>query len=655
MTNVRNEIIRFGTQVDKASIQKMQKELGMLDKAAEKPGKALGGGLLRALDNFAYRAARASAVIDRHLTKPLSKLGQTAVASMTEVFDGLGEIQTLLQGSLQETTSRMEDYKDGLFDLSTVVVKSVKDMTGGLYEYISAFQELPKTMQGFTIASKVATAGLTSTTQAVDLLSSVSLAYNDTSTEMQQKISDLSFETVRLAKTHIPELADNISKVAPVASIMGMSLEEVFAMTSTLIGVTGDTTEVFTQLRRVILSMQKPNQTMVSLLALLGYVGADAGKQIISERGLVGAINALNTGAKEAGVSVEKAIGRIQGIMPVLAFQADEINERFKSMYEAISDPGGATESALEKYLSGIAKPVKDLESVKLEFERISIELGERLIPYLIQFYNIATSMFEKLLNKASFPALDKMIKDIGAIADSIANLKEGTLDFIVSLVTKLMLFGPVLGIMSAFLFTFEGILKGGKVIQRALSPMVKNLKIMQIEGSKVLAVVTHVGKSITSLGLGTKLTLMAIAAGLVVWMAKTIGDKLYDKAKEASDILITEFENIKSASVELKRELDDLFAMVDAFEQKREAIQIRVALEKDLDKYRKNYEELQNEIAETEASIANILKLYGAQQTITGMPPSGAGKALQGYQDALKALKLASVEAAALIKQTRF
>jgi TP901 family phage tail tape measure protein len=410
----------------------------------------------QSLSTMAYRSARASALIDRYIVAPLQKVGRQAIQTASDVDKAFGEVQTLMEGSLIETTKRAELYRSELVELSTDVVKSVKDMTGGFYEYISAFTELSNTTEGFEIAAKIATAGLSTTTEAVDLLSSVSLAYGDTSTEMQQKIADLSFETVRLAKTHIPELAKNISKVAPVAAVMGVSLEDIFATSATLIGITGKTTEVFTQLRRVMTAMQKPNQTMVRLLESMGYVGYAAGKNLLADEGIVGAIQKLNQAAVASDTSIEKAVGRIQGIMPVLAFQSQETTERFNRMYDAMMNPRGATESALEKVLFGVAKQANAIERAKIQLENLSAELGRKLYPYLLRILEALADMLSKLLNKSTFPALETITSQIERLINAVANLSDKWVSRLTKLVMVLAGAAPVLGIFSTGLFAIE-------------------------------------------------------------------------------------------------------------------------------------------------------------------------------------------------------
>jgi len=597
----------------------------------------------KTLATLGYRAARTSALLDRHIVDPLKRIAQAAVDSSATLYRSLGEVQTLLVGSLTETTARMESFKSDMRVLSIEVVKDMNDLTKGLYEYISAFQELPNTMEGFTIAAKVARAGITSTKQAVDLLSSVSLAYGDTSTATQQKIADLSFETVRLAKTHIPELAANVSKVAPIFAIMGLEMEQLFGVASTLIGITGDTTEVFTQMRRVVLSMQKPNQTMVKLLNALGYSGAFAGKELLKDDGLVGAIKQLNTQAGEMGISIEKAVGRIQGIMPVLAFQLQSVQDRYESVMLSINKPGGATESALEKAIDGIATNATRLDRAKLALENIGRKLGDRLLPLLSRFYDLIVAMLEKLLSKQSFPTLERLLAQIGWLTTAIGDLSEGWTRFLTNVVVGSVVVSPALGMFAVLLFSIEtsitlargawvllaGTVKGVIKLLKVHNGLMNNLrfqlgritfqmrelrlgwKIATAEGLKgikrIKAAIALGGFKGTLLAIVPWVALIAVIAAAIfvlVKLNKHFRNKAIEFYSENAVTAAASFDELKSSIVNYADALTDLYSITDVFEQKLGFMELLVKKQAEALSIEAEMKALQSSLKEYQAGL---------------------------------------------------
>ena len=78
----------------------------------------------------------------------------------------------------------------------------------------------------------------------VNALAAVTKAYGDTSAGAVAHVSDLSFETIRLGQTTMPELANGIQKASGSAAALKVSQEELYAGFATLTGVIGNTDTV---------------------------------------------------------------------------------------------------------------------------------------------------------------------------------------------------------------------------------------------------------------------------------------------------------------------------------------------------------------------------------------------------------------------------
>lgn len=437
----------------------------------------------RSLDRLGYHMARTSALFERYLVKPLKNLSLEAIETANTFDKAFGEIQTLTTGTLDQSTARMMEFMDALEDMSTTYMRSVDDLASGLYEYISAFGDTANTLKGFEIATRMATTGFSSTTEAVDLLTTVGIAFNDTTLEMQDRIADLSFELVRLSKTHIYEIGENIGKLAAAASLSGVAIEEMYSATATLIGVTGDTTEVFTQLRRAVLSLQKPNTTMVSLLQNLGYEGARAGRRLIGEEGLVNALTMLLNEAQAAGVSIEKAMGRIQGIMPIFALSSKQIQNRAEVMRKYMNNAEGSMDRAFEKLREGIASQALEWEMISKRLENQMAELGRKIIPYLSDIKMAISDMFQALLDKDTIPAMDTLVDLFDRLTNIIKKLPKFATDIIQKFMTWGIVMTPIAALLSAIIFSYVTIIPiMGKFVSQVIKTTIA-LKAMSKEG----------------------------------------------------------------------------------------------------------------------------------------------------------------------------
>ena len=640
----RTPVIRLNIEINQ---QSMNKSIGGVGKVE------------RAIATLGYRAARTSALLDRHVVDPLKRVAQASIEATTSLDKSMGEIQTLMKGTVEASTERIEAFKESIESLSITVAQEAVDLSKGLYEYISAFQEIPETMRGFEIAAKVAKAGVTSTKQAVDLLSSVSLAYGDVSIKMQQNVADLSFEIVRLAKTHIPELAANVSKVAPVAAIVGIEFKEIAAHAATLIGITGDTTEVFTQLRRVMLSMQKPNQTMTTLLKSLGYAGATAGKQLMAKEGLFGAITSLNSQAANMGISIEKAIGRIQGIMPVLAYQSVLVRERFEAMYKSMENPGGATEAALSKLMNGIASDAIKLDKAKLALKGMSRELGDKLLPYLIKLYDMLVDLLDNLLSRTDFPSLDWVIDRVQALFDWVKKLADGSVNFLTKVAAYSAILSPLLGIFGVLAFTAETAMGGMRLLFLGIGKGFKNLsKGMKASRSGLLRYVVDLvrgdnvmrefkinsdiafdsgDRGFKKMSEGIRLTggiksfipmFLGWAAAIVaVVIAIKLISKAWQKWKDATREVVVEnqkmLDGITAGLSNFRNEVEDILSKDTPSEIKSGFMDQLVIQESELTGIINQYDKMVLQIREKTQEIADAQRIFESSLA-TGLPGAG-------------------------------
>ena len=109
-------------------------------------------------------------------------------------------------------------------------------------------------------SAKVAVGAQTTTVEAFNGIIAVVKSYGLNLTEAT-KIADLFFKTNELGYTTVGEVADSIQRVASVAAVAGVSVEELFTVYSTLTGVTGNANEVTTQLRTTIQAIAAPTES----------------------------------------------------------------------------------------------------------------------------------------------------------------------------------------------------------------------------------------------------------------------------------------------------------------------------------------------------------------------------------------------------------
>lgn len=211
------------------------------------------------MKSFGSGMASAGMSLTAGVTLPLVGIGAAALKSATDINGMMANVASLGIG-----TDRVLELKESVQDLSIEMGKGTSDMADGLYQVVSAFGDSSDSVAILENAAKTGAAGLATTTDALNLLATVTKGYGDESLTAQKKVSDLAFQTVNLGQTTFPELAASMGKVVPLAAALGVSQEELFAQMATLTGVTGTAAEVTTQLRATYQAILSPTKEMSS-------------------------------------------------------------------------------------------------------------------------------------------------------------------------------------------------------------------------------------------------------------------------------------------------------------------------------------------------------------------------------------------------------
>ena len=97
---------------------------------------------------------------------------ENAVDANAKFGQGIAQIATLLPGQ----TSRVAELQKGIIEMSERTGKPLEDLTQGVYQVVSAFGDSKDTLKLTELAARSATAGMSSTEEALGLLSSGTVA-----------------------------------------------------------------------------------------------------------------------------------------------------------------------------------------------------------------------------------------------------------------------------------------------------------------------------------------------------------------------------------------------------------------------------------------------------------------------------------------------
>lgn len=354
----------------------------------------------------------------------LALVGGAALNTGINFEKGMANVQTLI-GSGSAAEARIEEFKGSVKDLSISTGVSLDNMTDGLYQVISAWGDSADASKQLEISAKAAKAGLATTTDAVNLLSTVTKGYGDTSAYAVQHAADLAFQTANLGQTTFPELAQSMGKVIPLAATMGVKQEELFGAMATLTGVTGDTSEVTTQLKAVMTALINANPKMVAALKAQGF---ESGRAAIKSLGLSGTLDMLKDAAGGSDLKLAQMVGSSEALNAILALtgnQASDFTKKTEAMYKA----SGKNAKAFADLEAGIADTTARIKSGKAapsEYADVINEFKNNLGLTDAQI-KVFLSDLESMGETKALEKLKKGVQDVTGASETAFNIQQKT------------------------------------------------------------------------------------------------------------------------------------------------------------------------------------------------------------------------------------
>jgi TP901 family phage tail tape measure protein len=511
-------VINVVGKTNLADLAKASAEMDKLRRDAEKMAQGVGGSIQKfgqKVSDVGQGMANVGDKMSKTVTLPVIAAGGAFLKMSTDLNKGMANVQAL--GVAEE---RVRELKTGVQDLAVVVGKSTDDLSEGLYNVVSAFGDSSDSMKILETNARAATAGLASTTDAINLTSAVTKGYGDVSAAAVTKASDLALKTVELGQTTFPELAASIGKVTPLASALNVSQEELFGTMATFTGVTGGAAEVSTQLRGVMQGLMQPTADMSALMESLGV---ESGAAMVEQFGLQESLNLIVKAAEDAGQPLGKYLSSIEGQTIALAAtggQADAYTDKIKAM----SGAAGTTDAAFKAQTEGINAAGFQMEQAKQQAIVLGQRLGDTLAPMLIDVFDAAKPLVAKVEEAVAW----------------FTSLDETQQRNIVKWVAMVAAMGPVLSITGRILKPIGSMIRGvGKVTSvtikaaRAMPALTRAVRVYGWTAGKAIGGAARAAAS------GTATAVRALASWVAAG-ARWVASQVAQAAKATASMVRT-------------------------------------------------------------------------------------------------------------------
>lgn len=379
-----SKVIRDSVSKSEQEFNKLQAKIKKVSENLDKVGKAatVAGGILTAVS-----AANLKMAADF----------ETSMASVSTLID--------------TNVESLSNMNKEVLNISKRTPVALGDLTSALYDIRSAGIAAENQFIVLEKSAQLGVAGLGSTSEAVDLVTSSLNAFQLKGQEAE-RVYDTIFKTVKFGKTTISGIAQGFGAVAGTISAANIKLDDYMAAVAALTTTGQPAAQAHHQLKAAIAGMTRENEDAVAVFKKLGVQNF---KELIQKSGsMVNAFKAVTDQVKGNDAAILKIFGSTEAFNSVLGLTTKQHQTYIDTLYSMRNAPSLVDE--------GYAKKLDTVNAQMQRFQnfaqKIGIDMGTALVPYFRRFLDIA----EKVMN-----FFDKIPEGIrNKIAVAIAGLGIG-------------------------------------------------------------------------------------------------------------------------------------------------------------------------------------------------------------------------------------
>lgn len=343
-------------------------------------------GFTQGVSSMTVAAGTLIADLVKTASSQLTNLAQSAIRNGSVYETSLAKVGTIADlGKLS-----IQKLGSQITDMSNTMGIAATDIAEATYQAISAGQDTANAVEFAGQAAKLATAGFTSTTSAVDILTTALNAYG-LSADQATHVSDVLLTTQNLGKTSVDELSSSMGRVIPLAAAYNVSVENLSSGLAVMTANGIATAEATTYTK--------------SMLNELGDTGSSVGKILQQQTGK--SFAQLSADGKSLGDVLQVLYDSVGGDSTAFAGLWSSVEagtgalslasggaDKFNGVLAQMVDSAGATDTAYQTMTDTFQH---SMESLQTTAENLSIDLFEAMEPGLMEAANWGTDCLNTL------------------------------------------------------------------------------------------------------------------------------------------------------------------------------------------------------------------------------------------------------------------
>ncbi len=340
-----------------------------------------------------------------------------AVAAPVHIAAGFETVISEVGGVMNATTQEMQALTVEARRLGRETIFSASQAGEGMkFLAMAGFKEkeIIAAMPGML---DLAAAGKLDLAQSADIASNVLSGFNLKAKEAN-RVSDVLAKTASSSNTNISQLGEAMKYVAPIASTLGVSIEEASAMVGLLgnVGIQGS--QAGTTLRSALVKIAKPSKEASEAMKMLGISTADTQGNLRSVPDLLKDI-ALKTdgmGSAQRTAFLSTLFGQ-EAVAGMSELMKQSANGALDEYVGQLDRADGAAKKMAERFSSNAMGAMTKFRSA---MESISISVGNTLLPTIATLASRAATVVSFIsMGADKFPTLTKVV--VGLVAGLMA------------------------------------------------------------------------------------------------------------------------------------------------------------------------------------------------------------------------------------------
>ena len=342
------EVAKLRLAVESMGVKKAQRELNKLSKegkiAEAQLGKTAGAGKMLKASMIGLIGGLAGVTL----------VVKKVVGEWLKFDKAMTEVSTIAG----VTDKRMKELRKSALLLSESLGVDATEAAQGFYQALSAGVAETEVEEFMGTAAKFAQAAMTDIATATDLLTTALNSYNLEASEAE-RVSDMLFATIKLGKTNGEQLAKSFARASGAASNGGVQMSELLATIAQLTKKGVVTAEAFTQVKAAIQALFNPSK---ELQTILDQLGVSSSRQLIEQKGLAGALDAVVQATKGSDATLVKALRSSEAYNGALFLTSQNLAD-VKDLQDEIIENQGAVDEASDKVGELLEKRVASLKA----------------------------------------------------------------------------------------------------------------------------------------------------------------------------------------------------------------------------------------------------------------------------------------------------